>query len=374
MSLRGNIANLLREQERARMAEARNRQGASKEDVWSGPVGSQKGSPLMSLRLELHRFLSTAIRGRRSGRISDIDSALLSTCRVVYDEASPILYQNLFVFTDPHHISAFQGNMLQDPKLVEKRARLRTQRITRLGLTFSGRYLRPLRTRKPEQETHRSAAWWCDSVVGIFQETNRTSRHFEPLSLFESEAASSFRNVEVLELNFVKWVASYYPKLQLPANSLARITGDIGWKVKRIKTTGLGHYTNVKESIEEALLLNPPPRTDTNESQPTHEYDDGWDDDWPELLPPAVSEANNIFPNLTHLELRFPRFTSSRLDPADQGQGSKTKDQGLFPFPQVLLEGIENSGWKLDKLTIRGLENFKNPLLVNEIIEKALLK
>ena len=221
--------------------------------------------------------LSTVIGHRKSPPFKDICSAILSTCPMAYDEASWILYQNVFVFSDPSHISAFQGNMLQEPELVDKREWRRTQRITKLGLLFAMRFHSEFET--PGSHQARSAKWWCDSVVGIFRDTNRTSRYHEPFSVFESEAASSFRNVEELELGFCIWTWSRDG--QFPPHLLTKIYGNLGWKVKKITILGLYHHMDIKETIERALSLSSTRTQNAYEMQPQFEYEiddesEGW--------------------------------------------------------------------------------------------------
>ena len=65
-----------------------------------------------------------------------------------------------------------------------------------------------------------------------------------------------------------------------------------------------------------------------------------------------------MFPNLRYLELDFSVW--------------KLRD---CEFPRVLLEGIKDTGWKLEELVINGLDyRYDHHREVKEELEEALLK
>ena len=109
----------------------------------------------------------------------DIDSSLIKTCRLLYEETSPILYQNQFVFDDSYAVAGF----------TEKRLK----RMTSLRLVIGeeiGQYYDRLPTLAQQAQR------WCGKFSGVFQNKDELN------ICFPRSTASRFENLKAVELNF----------------------------------------------------------------------------------------------------------------------------------------------------------------------------
>jgi len=191
--------------------------------------------------------------------VMGLTPALLRTCWHVYEEATPALYRNLFVFTSPLNIHHFCETLTSaDGKEVEL---CRSQRMTRIRLEFVTQpfYLRVNAARRKDV-----AELWTTVQRGFFNiiETRKALIVIHPGPV--SGAGRLFPSLRHLELDF--WPLTFPTSARFPRLLLLGIknTGIYDWKLASLKVTGLPHHQFVTEIFEQALLGNPAARRLTN--------------------------------------------------------------------------------------------------------------
>ncbi|MCJ1243157.1 hypothetical protein MMC30_000354 [Trapelia coarctata] len=194
-------------------------------------------------------------------RLSGLTPALLRTCWLIYEEATPVLYQNLFIFTNPLHICHFFETWTSaDGKEV---ALWRPQRMTRIRLKFERQ---PFYARANAARRKEVAELWTIEEVGIFNfvELKKALLVIQPDYTPMSEAGCWFPSLRHLELDFQPLAfprSARFPRLLLHG---IKNTGLYDWKLASLTVQGLPHHQHVAEIFEQALLKKPAARRLTN--------------------------------------------------------------------------------------------------------------
>ena len=174
-------------------------------------------------------------------RIGDINSSVLVTCRLLYDEALPVLYQkNLFVFHSHCEVILFNSGNGGRHFSSE-----RTQRIARATLDIDRNYYCD---HFPQMALE--VEGWVNGVFG--DGTKRIAPPEQP-----SEAGYMFASLQELTLDFSKWrlaKSDHFPP------SFLKGIKETNWKLKKLTIIGLEEHEEVQEDLEKALLVEPPPR------------------------------------------------------------------------------------------------------------------
>ncbi|MCJ1318111.1 hypothetical protein MMC15_003438 [Xylographa vitiligo] len=171
----------------------------------------------------------------------DINSSFIKTCRLVYREASPILYQNKFTFDSSLGVRLFKEERLK--------------RITDLGLVI-GRET-PSYDRLPGLA--REAKSWCANYIGVFQTKDKLD------TVQKETTASWFESLKVLEVDFSQWKL----KKEEPFSPLLlKGIREAGWKLHKVRILGLEEKPAIEKILIGALLRSPPTRmVDTGEAE-----------------------------------------------------------------------------------------------------------
>jgi len=289
-------------------------------------------------------WISTGKHGARvSGdQAKNLHPVILLTCKLFYKEAVAVLYKKTFTFGLPASIRVFNKRPItaEQPDTFE---------------IFEKAFLTKLTRRNPLRQAKRTPAEGSEARWQSRREGERQEKQVQEawlahqeevckkqLRLIQEQSTQSLLTNRIVSLRLVF--------LNLDFSQLSSIPRDFR---RHFEKTAESWAHGPLGLFQDTYTVCEQPR---------------------ELFTPAVSEASNIFPNLIHLELGFPRFTSSHLDLGHVGPGTMIANREPSDFPLVLLEGIKSSGWKLEKLTMKGLDGFKNHVLVKEEIEKALLK
>ena len=156
----------------------------------------------------------------------DINSSFIKTCRSVYQEASPTLYQNRFMFEETVGVVKFT---------VE-----RMKRINNLRLVIGQEA--PSYDRLPRLA--QKAKLWCQWHQGVFQTRDSLQ------SWQKNTTASCFDNIRVLELDFSLWKL----KKEEPFSPLLlKGIKESGWKLQKVRIVGLKNTLPLRRSSSNRL-------------------------------------------------------------------------------------------------------------------------
>ncbi|MCJ1386887.1 hypothetical protein MMC17_010015 [Xylographa soralifera] len=170
----------------------------------------------------------------------DINSSFIRTCRLVYKEASPILYQNQFTFDDSLCVWWFNKE--------------RIKQISDLRLVIGKEA--PSYDRLPSLA--RQAKHWCENRAGIFQTKDK-------LDGWQTKTTASwFENLKVLELGFSQWKLK---KGEPFSPLLLRGIREAGWKLHKVRIIGLEENPAIEKILLGTLLRSPPRMVTTGEAE-----------------------------------------------------------------------------------------------------------
>ncbi|MCJ1399638.1 hypothetical protein MMC11_002840 [Xylographa trunciseda] len=163
----------------------------------------------------------------------DINSSVLHTCRLIYQEASPILYQNQFTFYDNFSVVMFKEERLK--------------RISNLRLVIG----REASSYDRLPGLARQAKAWCETYGGVFSYAGSgTLGARQPKS-----TGSHFENLKTVELDFSQWKLK---KGEPFSPLLLRGIREAGWKLQKVRILGLKEHPAIEKILIGALLRNPP--------------------------------------------------------------------------------------------------------------------